>query len=67
MEARVKLSAPAVPVGQVIDVLAVGEDGRPAHVLGSLGNGDGFVMPVGREGKDLPVVLRVRGLTDRIA
>lgn len=61
MDARVKVSAPAVPKGSVVDVLAVGDDGRPADVIGTLGNGEGFVMPVGREGKDLYLVLRVRG------
>lgn len=61
MEARLKVSAPSVPKGQVVDVVAVGEDGRPADVLGSLGNGEGLMLPVGTEGPDLQVILRLRG------
>ena len=60
MEARVKLSAPSVPKGQVVDVMRVGEDGRPADLVGTLGNGEGFVLPVAGEA-DVQLVLRVRG------
>jgi len=59
MEARIKISAPAVAKGSLVDVVAIGEDGRPGDVLATLGNGDGWVLPVGKEGQE--ILLRVRG------
>lgn len=62
MEARIKLSAPAVPNGRVVEVREVGADGRPSDVLAELTNGQSLVLPVGKDSYD--IVLRVKGLTE---
>lgn len=59
MEARIKVSVPAVPVGSVVDVVALGEN-RAEEVLASLRNGDGHTLSVGKQGQD--ILLRIRGV-----